>query len=83
MFRSSQRSKAGECMSCHGDPGKAPLPVTSKYGTASGYNYKPNSIVGTIGVGVPLADINALVMQRGLVAAGIITVIFGFDLYNN
>ena len=54
-----------------------PLPVTSKYGTASGYNYKPNSIVGTIGVGVPLVDINALVMQHGLVAMGIITVIFG------
>jgi methyl-accepting chemotaxis protein len=77
LFSARPSAAKQECMSCHGDPGKAPLPVTSKYGTASGYNYKPNSIVGTIGVGVPLVDINALVMQRGLVAMGIITVIFG------
>jgi methyl-accepting chemotaxis protein len=66
-----------ECMVCHGDPKKAPLPVTSKYGTASGYNYTPDSVVGSIGVGVPLANINSLVMQRGLVVIGIITVVFG------
>lgn len=66
-----------ECMICHGDPKKAPLPVSSKYGMSAGYNYEPDSIVGTIGVGVPMADVNALVMQRGLVAIGIITVIFG------
>jgi HAMP domain-containing protein len=66
-----------ECMICHGDPKKAPLPVISKYGMSAGYNYQPDSIVGTIGVGVPMADVNALVMQRGLVAVGIITVIFG------
>ncbi|MCB1826162.1 MAG: DUF3365 domain-containing protein [Candidatus Competibacteraceae bacterium] len=64
------------CMLCHGDPVKAPLPVTIKYGTTSGYNYKLDSVVGVMGVGVPLADINVLVMQRGLVAVGIITVIF-------
>ena len=66
-----------ECMLCHGNPNTAPLPVTSKYGTASGYNYKLNDVVGTIGVGVPLADVNTLVMQRGMVAIGIITLIFG------
>jgi methyl-accepting chemotaxis protein len=63
-------------MICHGDPKKAPMPVTSKYGMTSGYNYQPDSVVGTIGVGVPLADVNTLVMQRGLVVVGIITVIF-------
>ncbi len=66
-----------ECMVCHGDPKDAPLPITSKYGTTSGYHYKPDSIVGTIGVGVPLADINTLVVQRGLITAAIITAIFG------
>lgn len=65
-----------ECMICHGDPMKAPTPVTNKYGMKDGYNYQPNSVVGTIGVGVPLADVNTLVMQRGLVAIGVITVIF-------
>lgn len=64
-------------MVCHGDPKDAPLPITSKYGTTSGYHYKPDSIVGTIGVGVPLADINTLVVQRGLITAAIITAIFG------
>lgn len=66
-----------ECMICHGDPKKAPMPVISKYGMSSGYNYEPDSVVGTIGVGVPIADINVLVMQRGLVAVGIITLVFG------
>ena len=75
---SARPSKANqECMLCHGDPKEAPLPVTSKYGMTSGYNYQLGNVVGTIGVGVPLADVNTLVMQRGLVAVGIITIIFG------
>lgn len=65
-----------ECMICHGDPKKAPIPIISKYGAKSGYNYKSGDVVGTSLVGVPLADVNALVMQRGLVAMGIITVVF-------
>ena len=63
-------------MICHGDPKKAPIPIISKYGVKSGYNYKSGDVVGTSLVGVPLADVNALVMQRGLVAMGIITVVF-------
>ena len=70
-----------ECMICHGDPQKAPLPVTSKYGVTSGYNYRPDSVVGTIGVGVPLTDVNTLVMQRGLVAVGVITLIFSLIFF--
>ncbi|MCB1769548.1 MAG: DUF3365 domain-containing protein [Candidatus Competibacteraceae bacterium] len=65
-----------ECMVCHGDPKSAPMPITSKYGTTSGYNYQTDSVVGTINLGVPLADVNTLVIQRGLVAVGIITLIF-------
>ena len=65
-----------ECMLCHSDPKQAPLPVTVKYGVTSGYNYKLDSVVGTIGVGVHLVNVNTLVIQRGLTAIGIITVIF-------
>lgn len=66
-----------ECMICHGEPTEAPALITNKYGTAKGYHYKLNSVVGTIGVGVPLADINTIAMQRGMVAVGFITLIFG------
>lgn len=65
-----------ECMICHGDPKSAPMPIVSKYGTTNGYNYQDGSVVGTINLGVPLADVNTLVIQRGLVAVGIITSIF-------
>ncbi len=66
-----------ECMICHGEPTEAPAPITNKYGTTKGYNYKLNSVVGTMGVGVPLADINTIALQRGMVAVAFITLIFG------
>ena len=66
-----------ECMMCHGEPTEAPAPITDKYGTTSGYHYKLNSVVGTIGVGVPLADINTLAVRHGMIAVGFITLIFG------
>ncbi|PIE82824.1 MAG: hypothetical protein CSA09_04545 [Candidatus Contendobacter odensis] len=67
---------ATSCMLCHGDPNKAPSTITKEYGKTHGFGYKPNTIVGLNVAGVPLKDINALVLQRALIAIGIFTIIF-------
>jgi methyl-accepting chemotaxis protein len=64
------------CLVCHGSPSGAPEPIRAAYGTTDGYHYKVGSVVGTIVVGVPMGDINALVLDRTLVALGIFTLIF-------
>ena len=68
-------AKAG-CLRCHGMPAEAPEPITRKYGTRKGYHYKVGEVVGVTAVGVPLQDVNALVVKRSLVAMGILTIIF-------
>ena len=66
------------CLQCHGDPDKVHAEITAQYGRTSGYNYKDKDIVGLELVGVPIAGtINALAMQRSLVAVGLLTVLFG------
>ncbi len=65
------------CLQCHGDPDKVHAEITAQYGRTSGYNYKDKDIVGIEVVGVPIADVNALAMQRSLVAVGLLTVLFG------
>jgi len=69
------RAKSG-CLICHGRPDDAPQAIKDKYGTGEGYNYKVGGVVGAIVVGVPMADINSLVLSRSLIALLIFTVIF-------
>lgn len=64
------------CMLCHGNPSDAPQAITKAYGTTHGYGYKMNEVVGVNMVGVPLEDVNALVLKRVLLVAGIFTAIF-------
>jgi protein-histidine pros-kinase len=65
------------CLQCHGEPDKVPAEITAQFGRTSGYHYKDNDIVGLELVGVPIADVNALAMQRSLVAVGLLTLLFG------
>jgi len=79
---SSRPSKAKEsCLVCHGNPGKAPEAITVAYGKTNGYNYKVGNVVGVSVVGVPLADVNALVTQRVALAAGLFTLLFGIIFF--
>jgi HAMP domain-containing protein len=64
------------CLQCHGDPAAAPVEVTSQYGTTTGYHYLPGDIVGVSVVGVPLADVNAVAVERSLVVIAMLTVLF-------
>lgn len=66
-----------ECLRCHGDPASAPEPVRATYGTDHGYSYKIGDVVGVMVVGVPLQDVNSLVLWRALTTSGILTLVFG------
>ena len=68
-------SKKG-CLRCHGDPRKAPADVIQGYGSESGYNYKVGDVVGVSIVGVPLADVNGLALERSLTVMGAVTIVF-------
>lgn len=74
---SSRPSKAKEaCLRCHGVPAQAPEAIRAHYGIGSGYGYKIGDVVGVMTVGVPLQDVNSLVLKRSLVAMGILTFLF-------
>jgi len=74
---SSRASTAkAACLRCHGDPALAPKEITGPYGTDSGFGWEVGKIVGVTVVGVPLADINELVLTRSLIVAGILTLLF-------
>lgn len=64
------------CLQCHGEPEKVHPEITGQYGRSSGYNYKDGDVVGLELVGVPLADVNALALQRSLMAGGLLTAMF-------
>ncbi|MDJ0741430.1 MAG: DUF3365 domain-containing protein [Gammaproteobacteria bacterium] len=68
-------SKKG-CLRCHGEPSKVPAEVTAEYGRGSGYHYKVGDVVGLEVVGVPIADIDSIAMQRSLIAIGLLTLLF-------
>jgi HAMP domain-containing protein len=66
------------CLICHGTAADAPVQISGKYGGDSGFGYKVGDIVGASVVGVPMANLNALVLTRSLVIASILTVLFAF-----
>ncbi|MEA3411941.1 MAG: DUF3365 domain-containing protein [Pseudomonadota bacterium] len=68
-------SKKG-CLRCHGDPATAPQDQKVRFSDDSGYGYKTEDVVGVSLVGVPLADVQALSIQRSLFVIGAITVLF-------
>jgi HAMP domain-containing protein len=65
------------CLLCHGDPARAPLAISKKYGTQSGYGWTVGDVVGGSAVGVPLANINAIAVQRTLYALAVLALVFG------
>lgn len=66
----------GECLTCHGTPEAAPQEVIEQYGSRSGFGYANNSVVGVMLVGVPLGNVQELVITRSVAVIGIITAIF-------
>ncbi|MEJ2619582.1 MAG: DUF3365 domain-containing protein [Candidatus Thiodiazotropha sp.] len=68
------------CLICHGSAKTAPQEVVEKYGTKSGYGWQPGATIGASMVGVPLADLNAAVIERFLIVSATITVLFAVVL---
>jgi HAMP domain-containing protein len=64
------------CLTCHGSPSAAPALVTEKYGTATGYNWEVGKVIGASLVGVPLRNINEIVIQRSLLVIVVLTIAF-------
>lgn len=69
-------SKAS-CLECHGGIDKAPKEIVDTYGTNSGFNYPEEGVVGASIVGVPLANLTTIILQRSLTAASLVAVLFG------
>jgi protein-histidine pros-kinase len=65
------------CLQCHGEPDTVHPEITGEYGRTTGYGYKNGDVVGLELVGVPIADVNALAMERSLMAVGLLTLMFG------
>jgi HAMP domain-containing protein len=42
-----------ECLECHGSPKKAPPGIIKAYGSANGFGWKPNEVVGAQVISVP------------------------------
>ena len=64
------------CLRCHSTPQETPAQITAKYGEDSGYGYKVGNVVGASVVGVPMANLNQLVLMRSLTIFIVTTVIF-------
>jgi len=43
------------CLTCHSTPSAAPEALTRTYGTASGFGWKPNEIIGAQIISIPMA----------------------------
>ena len=64
------------CLRCHGTSATAPSQITETYGVNSGFGYRVGDIVGASVVGVPMANLNELVVTRSLIIVGILTLLF-------
>ncbi|MEE9447457.1 MAG: DUF3365 domain-containing protein [Arenicellales bacterium] len=65
------------CLKCHGNPLLAPLSISSKYGTTTGYGWKIGDVVGGMAVGVPLANVLNITVTRTLYALLVLAAVFG------
>ena len=73
-------SKPG-CMRCHGIREEAPQQIREQFTGNAGYNYQPNKVVGVSLVGVPMANVQVLSLQRTGIVLAVLTVLFGLILF--
>lgn len=76
LFSSRPSVSKADCMICHSTPEAAPEIIRKEYGTQSGFGYKLDTVVGASVVGVPLSDVQGLVVKRSLITIGILTTLF-------
>jgi len=64
------------CLVCHGVPEEAPKEIIDKYGKSSGFGYVSGEVVGASVVGVPINNVNRIVIQRSLIAFAVFSILF-------
>ena len=72
-------SKPG-CLLCHGKKEEAPEEIRLKFTGDLGYGYQPDEVVGVSVVGVPIANVDTLALQRTAIVLGLLTLLFGIVL---
>jgi HAMP domain-containing protein len=65
-----------DCLTCHSTPGAAPATVTDLYGTANGFGWKLNDIIGAQVVTVPMQVALERANQLFIVVFGGLTAVF-------
>jgi HAMP domain-containing protein len=73
-------SKPG-CIRCHGKRMDAPQQIRDQFPGDRGYNYQVDQVVGVSLVGVPMANVQALALQRTGIVLVVLTVLFGLILF--
>lgn len=76
LLSSAPSTVKSGCLLCHGNPALAPLAISKTYGIDSGYGWKVGEIIGGSAVGVPLANINAIAINRTLYALLALALVF-------
>ena len=65
---------AQECLQCHGIPSAAPKTMRAHYGSANGFGWKPNEVIGaqivSVPMSVPVAEANRAWLQLLLFLIG-------------
>jgi len=74
-------SKPG-CMRCHGKKEDAPQQIREQFPGDQGYNYENDQVVGVSLVGVPMANVQTLALQRTGIVLLVLTVLFGLILFS-
>ncbi len=64
------------CLACHGDPADAPKTLLTKYGSANGFGWKLNEIIGAQIVSVPLGGAVEEARLAFVVFMGLLLVMF-------
>ncbi|HET8702179.1 MAG TPA: DUF3365 domain-containing protein [Nitrococcus sp.] len=64
------------CLTCHGAPSAAPPTMISSYGSANGFGWKPNEVVGAQIVTVPMSVPLARAHNTFLVFVGALVAVF-------
>ncbi len=69
------------CLECHSTPDRAPKSMIERYGTANGFGWELNEIVGAQIIYVPASQIFQIARQSFVLVIGIVVVIFAAAIF--
>lgn len=69
------------CLECHSTPSIAPKSLISIYGTAHGFGWKLNEIIGTQIISVPAAQVLQKARQSFILIMGIVSLVFAIAIF--